>query len=43
MQNIQNDLLRGVDNVSISFSDIIPKIPVAIVGVIVGYLIIKIL
>ena len=43
MQNIQNDLLRGVDNVSISFSDIIPKIPVAIVGVIVGYLIIKLL
>jgi small conductance mechanosensitive channel len=43
MQNLQDNLVKGFNNISISASDVIPKIPVAIVAIIAGYIIIKIL
>ena len=43
MQNIVNDLMTGINNVSISAKDVIPKIPVAIVAIVAGLIIIKII
>ena len=43
MQNIVNDLMTGINSVSISAKDIIPKIPVAIVAIVAGLIIIKII
>lgn len=43
MQNIQNELLKGFSGVSVSATDIVPKIPITIIAIIVGYVIIKII
>lgn len=42
MQSIQNDFVKGFQSVTISFTDIVPRIPVALVAIVVGYIIIKI-
>jgi small-conductance mechanosensitive channel len=43
MQNVQDNLLKGFNNISVSATDVIPRIPVAIVAIVAGYIIIKIL
>jgi len=43
MQNIQNDLLKGFSGISVSANDIVPKIPITIVAIVVGFIIIKII
>ena len=43
MQNVLNDLMSGVNNISVSAKDVIPKIPVAIVAIVAGLIIIKII
>jgi len=43
MQNVLNDLMSGVNNISVSAKDVIPKIPVAVVAIVAGLIIIKII
>lgn len=43
MQNVVNDFMSGINSVSISAKDVIPKIPVAIVAIVAGLIIIKII
>lgn len=43
MQNVQNNLLKGFENISISTTEIIPRLPVALVAILAGYIIIKVL
>lgn len=42
MQNLQNDVLKGFSNVTISTSETLPRIPAAIVVFVIGYIVIKI-
>ncbi len=43
MQNIQTDFVNGFKNITFSFSSIIPNIPRALIVLLVGYIIIRIL
>ena len=42
MQNLQNDVLKGFSNVTISTSETLPRIPAALVVFVIGYIVIKI-
>lgn len=42
MQQIQADVLKGFNNITIPFAEIIPRIPVALLAIGIGYITIKI-
>lgn len=42
MQNVQNDILQGFSNVTISTAETLPKVPAALAVLVVGFIIIKI-
>lgn len=42
MQNVQNDILQGFSNVTISTAETLPKVPAALAVFVVGFIIIKI-
>lgn len=43
LSTIQNDLVKGFQNVSITVNDLVPRLPAALVAIIFGYVIIKII
>ncbi len=43
MQNLQSDVLAGFNNATVSATQIIPKIPAALVALLIGFIIIKII
>lgn len=43
MQNIQTDFLKGFNDATFSLSDIVPRLPVALVAFVIGYLIVKVI
>lgn len=43
MQSIQSGLLKGFENITVSFTDIAPRVPAALVAMLLGYIIIKII
>lgn len=43
MQNIQNDILKGFGNVNLSVDDLIARLPLALVVIVVGIILIKLL
>lgn len=42
MQNIQNDILQGFSNVTISTAETLPKVPAALAVLIIGFIAIKV-
>ncbi len=40
---IQNDLVKGFGNITVSINDIVPRLPVAIIGLVIGIIIIKVI
>ena len=43
MQNLQSDVLAGFNNATVSATQILPKIPAALVALLIGFVIIKII
>lgn len=43
MQNVQNDILKGFSNVTVSTSEILPRVPAAFVVFIIGVIFIRII
>ncbi len=41
MQNLQTDIISSLDSISISAGEIIPKIPIAIIALLAGYIFIR--
>lgn len=43
LSTIQNDLVKGFGSITVSINDIVPRLPVAIIGLVIGIIIIKII
>lgn len=43
LSTIQTDLVKGFQNVTITINDLVPRLPAALVAIVVGYIIIKII
>jgi small conductance mechanosensitive channel len=43
MQNLQNDILQGFSNITISTTELLPRVPVALAVTLIGFIIIKII
>jgi len=43
LSTIQNDILKGFGNITVSVNDIVPRLPAAMIGLLVGILIIKVI